>query len=338
MVPLCVFPIPLTVIVLIPSLIFRFIVLCIAKLFRSDLSHIFSGKAVLLALESVHTRPKLNLVLHFVCDGPVPLDKLRAQFEKRIVNCCDQKGDYVYRQLRQTWTQFCGFLFWRWDKEFDLDHHIRLYDYNDPELKLPADECTESDVRRVTGELVAKPWKEGRSPWEILVIHNFENKKAPGKTCSVVTLRIHHALADGYSILKMMLRFVDVEDAAVPKPNFAKSPFLLRIFRPLALALKLPYDAAHFVINSFDGPNSWHLVGKKLSRKYEVFYSDDIDVDKIKEIKREHGVSYNAAAYGITAGAMREMMLQMGQRLPTSLACFVPIPLPRHPGGLLVHV
>ena len=84
MVVLCALPIPSVIVVLIPSLLFRLLILFTVKIFRSDLTRVFSGKAVYLALESIYTRPKLNILVHFIYDGPITVEKLRHQFEHKI--------------------------------------------------------------------------------------------------------------------------------------------------------------------------------------------------------------------------------------------------------------
>ena len=230
-------------------------------------------------------------------------------------------------------------MFWKWDKNFSLNHHIRVYDNQEPELKLP-EVCTEEDLKRVTGGLISRPFPEGRSPWEILLIPKYRaGDNESGKEQTVIVFRIHHAMADGYSILKMLLKLFNVEGSKVPKPNFPKLSLWQRLVRVLVFPFRLPFDiASQMVVDSFDGNNCWHLLDTKLTRQYHTFFSDQVPVEQIKEIKNKYEIGYNAAVYSIAAGGVRRLMQEAGQKVPKNLSCFVPFPLPKHPGGLVVHV
>ena len=200
--------------------------------------------------------------------------------------------------------------------------------------------CTEEDLKRVTGDLISKPFAQGRSPWEIMIIPKYRaSNNDTGKDQMVIVFRIHHAMADGYSILKMMLKLFNMEGSKVPRPNFPTLSTWQKIVRALVLPLRLPFDiASQFIVDSVDGTNCWHLLDTKLTRQYHSFFSDQVPVDRIKEIKNKYGIGYNAAVYAVAAGGIRRLMQEAGQKLPSSLSCFVPFPLPKHPGGLVVHV
>ena len=182
--------------------------------------------------------------------------------------------------------------------------------------------------------MVARPWVEGRSPWEILIVPDYRTNQEPEKAGSVAILRVHHAMIDGYSILTMLLRFSHSLNVKRVLPNFPKLSPSQQLTRPLLLLLKMPYDFAEFALDSIDG---WHLLWKPLSRKYHAFLSDEINVATMKKIRKKYGVDYNATVYSITAGSIRRLMLASGHELPESLSVLVPFPLPNHPGGLVLH-
>ena len=197
--------------------------------------------------------------------------------------------------------------------------------------------CTEDDLRRITGDSIAKPWVEGQSPWEILIVPDYRTNQDPEKTASLAILRIHHAMIDGYSILTMLLRFSDSLNVKRVLPNVPKLSLSQQLTRPLLLLLKLPYDLAEFTVDSYDGPNSWNFLDQNLSGKYHVFFSDVIHVGTIKKIRKRYGVDFNATVYSICSGSIRRLMLESGHELPESLSVLVPFPLSNHPGGLVVH-
>ena len=335
----CLIPLPVLFITVPLAFIHRKLVQLLAALFRPhDLCRIFTGKGAFFALENVYTRPKLTILLHFIFDGPVPIDKLRRKFQLKLVDEIDDQGNLTYPQLRQTWTQFLGFLFWKWDANFSVDNHVHLYDHTEAKLALSSP-CTEDDLKKVTGELLAKPFVKGISPWEAVVIPNYVAKNnSDGREQTVIVFRIHHAMADGFSILKMTFKLFDLEKKArVPKVSFPKLSPYQHVMQTLLFPFKLPFDVAEMLVEAFDGPNAWHP-WKKLSRNYEMFFSDCIQVDDVKKIKYKFNVAYNAVVYAVTTGGIRRLMEEVGQKVPESLSCFVPFPMPKHPGGLAVHV
>ena len=319
------------------SVVFRAVVVHIARRFRPDLVKIFSGTGALMALESIYTRPKLSILLWMVCEGNVTLEKCRSQFQSQVLEKCDSEGNIIYSQLRWRWVQYLGYLFWKEDKDFNLKAHIRLYDYAQENLSLPVP-CKEENLQCVTGDLIAHPFAKDRSPWELLIIPKYDgNHSGSNKEGTVLVLRIHHAMADGHSILKLLLKLFNAKATKVPQPCAPEFPS--RNWQSLLiLPLLLPYRLAETVLDSHDGKNCWHLVGKKLSRKYYAFFSDKVSVDQIKEIKNHYNVGYDVVLFALAIGATRRLMIEARQEVPKSIACFAPLPLPKHPGGLVIHV
>ena len=326
---------PIVAVLCILSAVSQKFVDALAKHIRSDLSHLLDEFDLHYFL---HARPNVNIVKHFICDGQVQLDYLREQFHRRIINCCDPDGNLKYRKLRQTWTQFGGYMFWKWDPNFDLNNHVRLYDYTEPELAIPMP-CTEEDLKRVMGSLISKPYLTP-CPWEMLltpVYHYVDETDGQSRTGSVLTLKIHHGLADGFSIFKLLNQLFDIRLGKFPTPNFPQLSPLSRLVWMAVMVIKLPFDIAHTFVHRRDDPSSWHIVDQKLSRQYLTFYSDRIPVATIKAIKNKYGVGYNTAVYAITAGAVSRLMKEAGQEVPKSMTSSVPYPLPNHPGGLVNH-
>ena len=330
---------PIFFIIFLPCLILlRFCASVSAKIFRPDLDEIFSGKGVLLAVnEDIYTRPQLNILTHFICSGNVAVDRIRDIFHQRILSLKDRNGDHVYRKLRQTWTPFLGYYFWKTDEGFKLGNHIREYDYTEPGLALPDRKCTEEDLVRVTSSLLRQPYAKGRSPWEILIIRNYVDKENPGSPASVISFRVHHAMSDGYSIVNMTNRFANYGNECLLKYAPPKLPWWKHLVYFLTVACKLPLDFLNHYNNSIDGPNAWHLLDTELSRDYHIFCSANVPVEKTKEIKRKHGVGYNAVLFSLVASGVRGLMLEAGQEIPERITVIVPVPLPDHPDGMDFH-
>ena len=57
----------------------------------------------------------------------------------------------------------------------------------------------------------------------------------------------------------------------------------------------------------------------------------------VKEIRKRYEVNYNAVLAAVACGAIRRVMEDAGQEVPKSMAVFMPLPLPDHPDGLVIH-
>lgn len=88
------------------------------------------------------------------------------------------------------------------DRNFDLDRHMHRRG-----LPAPADELA---LRELIGDLIAAPLDRGKPLWEIYMI------EMPGGAALVV--RMHHCLADGIALARVML---SLTDAAPEEDGFA---------------------------------------------------------------------------------------------------------------------
>ena len=328
-----------TIIGVLLSLLVRPLVAVLATICRPDLAGLMHDRGQPLALESVHTKSAFTVVMHLVCDGTISLDALREQFHHQLMpSILNKNKSDTYIHLRQLWTQYLGYLFWQWESDFRVENHIREYDYDEPELAIPQGVCSEEDLKRATAGIVAKPFAEGRSPWEIFVIDKYRsNNNTDGHLQCVIVVRIHHALADGISIIKMLLRLFDQEATPFATARFPPNSFAARVRRNLMVALRAPFVMASTLVDAYDGKNSWYIENKKLPKQYHTFFSDSVPVAKIKEIMRKHQVCYNAVVYSVTIGAMVKLMEEVGQQVSAQASCSYAYPLPNHPGGLVNH-
>ena len=317
--------------------VFRGIVLIAAWLFRPDLEKPLDPVQGAMALERIHTKPKMNILVYNILEGTVSIDDFRARFEKNILNLTDEKGKLVYPELKQFKAEFLNKYFWTCDRSFDLKNHIRVYDYSGENMKLPKP-CNEADLEKVTGDLLAHPWRKDQSPWEILFIHNYYQENETESMKTVFVFRIHHSLTDGYAILKIIWRLLDdPSQVKFPQPTFPHLSFLQKCVIYMRLPFFMYYYLALAAVDGFDFKNSWHLTDKKLSRKFHTCLVKPIPISVIKEIKRKYGVGYNSVLAAIVSGGIRKVMEENGQKIPESIGVFMPLPLPNHPDGLGIH-
>ena len=321
-------------------LLLRPFVALLARILRSDLADIMYNRGQIFAFEPVYTKSSLTVLMHLVCDGTVSLESLREQFRRQLLPSVwnKNKGD-DYVRLRQLWTQYCGYLFWQWEADFRVEKHVREYDYEEPELALPkGGVCSEEHLKGITGAISERAYSPGQSPWEMLLIKNYKSSNnTDGHPQCVIVLRMHHTLTDIISMIKLILRLFDQETVSFAKARFRQTSAVERLWRNVKVALRAPYDVASNLVDVHDGKNCWSMENKQLTKHYHTLFSNPVPVGKIKEIMKKYGVSYNAAIYSVTGGAMVKLMTEAGQKVPDQLSTFMPYPLPDHPGGLVNH-
>ena len=307
---------------------------------RRGLAGMMTGLSQIFALESFETTSSCNIVVHSVFDGHISLESLRALFVSKFLPSVSNPKSDPYARLRQFWVKNMGFMWWVWVADFRIQKHIRLYDYTESDLAIPTGICSEEDLKAVTASLLAKPFEAEQSPWELLLIENYRsNENFDGHPQCVLALRIHHALADGISILQMMLRLVGGDEVTgFVKPRSPQPSLVGKIAKILLVALRGPYDLASTYVDCFDFPNCWYVKDKGRRKEYHVFFSNVVPVWKIKEIMKKHKVCYNAVLYSIAAGAIVKLMNEVGQQVPAKLSTMFSYPLANRPQGLVNYV
>jgi WS/DGAT/MGAT family acyltransferase len=135
----------------------------------------------------------VNSVLWF--DEPVDWDACRAVFNERIVERFDR-----FRQRAVDGLPLGGP---RWvdDAGFDPDLH-----FHHMALPAPHDRGALEDF---IGDRIATPLDRARPLWDVYLIDDY------GRGCAILT-RIHHGIADGIALARVMLTLTDGADLAGP--------------------------------------------------------------------------------------------------------------------------
>ncbi|CAG7786063.1 unnamed protein product, partial [Allacma fusca] len=226
-------------------LVYRSLVWTLARVSRRDLDSFVTKQNALYAVYPPHTVPhnSINIVNLLILKGQLTTDRIRQLFNERVLIQRDHRNRLIYMRLQQFWTSFLGYAFWKTDEDFNLDLHIREYDYKG-ELGLP-DPCQVNDILKLSGKLITSRWAESsRSPWEILVVNNaIEEGSFEPSTCLII--KIDHVLCDGYSIVNLMEQLFNIK---MPTPNIRSSQREFTALEKLGLVFRIPYDLVDSLI------------------------------------------------------------------------------------------
>ena len=124
-------------------------------------------------------------------DEPVDIDRIRQVYRHRLVG--------RYPRFRQRVVESRVPLrppHWEDDPEFDLDHHVH-------HVALPAPGDTPT-LQELIGDLMMVPLDRNRPLWQVYVVDGYQGGAA-------IISRLHHCIADGISLARVMLSLTDAE-------------------------------------------------------------------------------------------------------------------------------
>ncbi len=129
----------------------------------------------------------INSVLLF--DEQVELERLRRTVQRRLVD--------RYPRFRQRVVESRLPLLapsWEDDPEFSLEHHV-----HHRALPAPGDDDA---LRELIGDMMATPLDRAKPLWNLYLVENY------GSGCAVIA-RMHHCIADGIALGRVMLSLTD---------------------------------------------------------------------------------------------------------------------------------
>jgi diacylglycerol O-acyltransferase / wax synthase len=222
-------------------------------------------------------------------------------------------------------------LAWTYDDEVDVDYHVRRSALASPGRV--------RDLLELSSRLHTSLLDRHRPLWELHVVEGLKDGRF------AIYTKIHHALLDGVSAMKLMQRALSVdpddtevramwnlpkrrrppiEDGPSPLDSLKKlagsvvgyAPSTLKLARAALLEQQLtfPFAAPHTMFNVKIGgarrcaAQSWSL-------------------DRIKAVKQAAGVTVNDAVLAMCAGALRYYLIEQSALPDTPLIAMVPVSL-----------
>jgi diacylglycerol O-acyltransferase len=205
---------------------------------------------------------------------------------------------------------------WEEDRHFDLATHLRRY-----ALPSPGDEQC---LREVVGRLVSTPLHPGMPLWQLHLIEGYREGDA-------LLARIHHSIGDGMALMRVLLSLTDGE-AAEPADVAGRQPARpgltagvgslarsllrgvgqMRATRLLDLAgegLAGVGAAGHLLLRPADFPT---VLKGALGVEKRVAWSDEVPLEKIKEVGRITGCTVNDVLLAAVSGALRRYLERRG--------------------------
>ena len=177
---------------------------------------------------------------------------------------------------------------WETDPGFTLERHVRRV--LSEGRSLPA----------LIEDVTNRPWDFDHPPWQLEVVHGLDAGGA-------IIARLHHCIADGFALGRVMLSLCDGNFSSEPPPAKTSAPVGLR--GAVREARRAAAAAAHLLFLPFDRASP--LRGE-LSGRRHVAWSRAIPIERIKRIGAPFGATVNDLLLGAMTGALRRFLLLRG--------------------------
>ncbi|GAA1481348.1 hypothetical protein GCM10009624_17880 [Gordonia sinesedis] len=295
--------------------------------------------ALFLVGETPSTMMHVAALLRFTPPPDAPSDYLRTMID-------EIRRDSVIqfpwnRKLRHPAALTTPLQQWVLDKNFDLDYHFR-------HSALPSP-GGERELGTLVSRLHSNPLDLSRPPWEMHVIEGLE-----GGGFAVYS-KMHHALVDGYTGMRLLQRTLPPEPDdlhtpmmfAVPPPKRPALPSqhpnliadtwakIASVGRGIVGAATTTADVGaavgHYVLRGGDAKNlvsplqaPQTILNRRIGRNRR-FATAQMDLTEIKRVGHACGATVNDVCLAVLGGALRRFLSELGD-LPTKpLIAFVPV-------------
>lgn len=229
-------------------------------------------------------------------DGPLERAALAGLIESRLL-----RHERFVRRVREGTRPV-----WERDPHFHLDNHL-----SHVALPAPADEAALRD--RLSQEL-STPLDPARPLWRVTMLDGHG-------AGTILHARIHHCIADGVALVKVLLGLTDELADVQPAVVGVDDPHLTGVARLRALAGRATALGETLLLSS--DPTDWPLKGPLGVRK-RVAWSSATSLDRLRDAGRAQGGTLNDVVLAAAAGSLRRYLLARGVA-PRALRALVPV-------------
>jgi diacylglycerol O-acyltransferase / wax synthase len=248
-------------------------------------------------------------------DGKIELKRLRLLLDRRL----KPFGRFHQRVVRPRTR--AGLPHWEDDVNFDVSNHVS-------HVALPAP-GGDGGLRQVVSELMSLPLDFSRSLWHMHVIDNYRGG-------SVVITRVHHSIADGIALVRVLLSLTD-ESPTARRPRTPVQPPLddgpplswlpAMVGRGVASGQDLVAHPGKALGLARAGVHGAYRLGRmvalpsdpqtlfkgRLGRPKRAAWSEAVPLEDFKAIGKAFGATVNDVLVAVATGALRRYMDKRGQ-------------------------
>jgi diacylglycerol O-acyltransferase / wax synthase len=234
-----------------------------------------------------------------ILDGKVEVKRLKTLLDKRLAPFGRFHQHVVRPRTRG------GFPHWKDDESFDIDNHVS-------HVALPAPGGDKA-LRELVSELLSTPLDMTKAMWHVHLVDGYAS-------ASVVVARIHHCIADGIALVRVMLSLTDATATGTrPRKRHehtnSSGPLdwipgaMKALGRPGRIA-EGAYRLGRLVVLPPDPPTPFK---GDLGRRKRVAWSTTVPLADFKAIGKAFGATVNDVLVATATGALRRYLEQRGE-------------------------
>jgi diacylglycerol O-acyltransferase / wax synthase len=282
------------------------------------------GDAAWLHMDRRTNRLIVNSVMWF--DEPLDWDEVRDLLRERLIGRFPRFSQRVVDHATSVW--------WEDDEDFELDDHLLRASLPEP--------GGVAELQRYVSECASQPLLRNRPLWELHFVDGFR-----GHGCAVVS-RIHHCIADGVALSRVMLSLTDdpieAAQANVATHDGAADSALGRVRRVVAEVIgdvihpPLVVGHAHTAVSAARAiarlltlpPDAHTCLRGRLGEDKTLVWSEPIPLPDLSATAHAARVTVNDLLLSAVSGALRSHLARHDGCVP-DIRAVVPINL-RPPG------
>ncbi len=251
---------------------------------------------------------------------PIQLDELTHVVKERLLK---------FERFRQRVVQKNSLLappYWEEDPDFDIAHHVK-----ELQLSPPGDAAV---LRQQVSQLMSEPLDARHPLWQLHLIQNYQ------EGCAVL-VRIHHCIADGIALVRVLLSLTDHESTQnVPSLHRQhtqfESPALKKrnsyVPRTLIGRMLLSVGKAFSLLRlALLKPDPRTIFKGKLTVKKVAAWSRPLPLEDIKQIGKTFGATVNDVLLSVVSGALEEYLNARVPEVPRRLNIRAAVPINLRP-------
>lgn len=229
--------------------------------------------------------------------------------------------------------------YWVNDPNFNIDLHLEHM-----ALPQPADRAA---LNALAERFYAKALNTNMPLWEAIFVEGLNAVEGLPSTCSALLLKMHHAVADGKTAVKLFSALHTLSPEETAPLLLEHSDLDIFDFSAPSAMIKASRAYLHAITSPFNMTRTLSDFAKKLwhKRKQETVSKDSvprtrfnaapssdrtirhihIDMQKLKQLSEQTHCTINDIAIAIISGAMRDYLLKRDQLPKENLSSGMPI-------------
>ncbi|XP_035700504.1 putative diacyglycerol O-acyltransferase Mb3154c [Folsomia candida] len=335
------FPVAVGPLVLV--LLYRRLLQSVGPWVRPQLTKMVTARGAIFSGDAVYCRerPTINIVLESELDERMEIGRLRKIFEERIISV--RKGDdddakeFKYPEFQQFIRPWGGYHWWEWDSSFDLSQHVKYH-----RIQVASESLRDEALSKFHEQLLQSGWPKNKPVWEMWLVDVDVEKGDNFTSRSTLFTKLHHSLADGFSLVSVFSNLSSKNYTSGNKPSQRKQrplnrPLWKSILFLTTFPLRAVYEGSATLLQRVFQPPPFLAPLFPSTNRMHTACTKPIPLETIKDIKNHFGVTFTSTIHSVLAGALRDLMIFKGNPviIPTNFPTLVPTPLAGHPEHVL---